>query len=691
MHILLTNDDGPPSDAASPYISFFVWAVKNFTNWDLTIVVPSQQRSWIGKAHFAGKDLTAKYAYTNLTNSPTDNSYQGPFPQPQDELRKTAQEWILLDGTPASCADIGVHHLYDKSKGEIDLVISGPNFGRNSTALYIMSSGTVGAAMEGALMNKRAIGLSYAFETKDIDEPILKEASKIAVKLVQQLYSNWSKDADLYTINIPLRPDLKLGTTVIQYAPILENRWTSLYTPKDESRSKTKVTDWEKDIVDATAEDGEKFEWNPDFDYVHKFIEQTTEPTDGKIVSDGKISTIPELVVLSLEESEYVYPAIVSALKKADIPFKSIHSIPSDFKGKVVQFGDYEQLDFDLLMQDNNYKACSYVFRKSLIRKHYLANTIARYLSKNPESVLKKAFPTTFEFELDYAEFLDDSLDDCYELRDEMSANEATLAKTWILKPSMSDKGQGIRLFRTQDELQAIFDSFEEDEDEDEDEEQDHDDNNGVITSQLRHFVIQEYIDLPLLLPQYGNRKFHIRSYVVCNGSIEVFLYNRMLMLFSSDEYIKPEGNDALLMDGHLTNTCLQVGKGDDDLTTNVVEFGQSCLSDDSKSIIIQRLQAILKDLFEAAVNVDKFNFQPLPNAFETFGIDFLVDESLNCHLLEVNSYPDFKQTGDDLKQLIYGLFEGIVDTCVSPFFRDQKIHNANMIPVLDLRTSGSW
>ena len=29
-------------------------------------------------------------------------------------------EWVLLDGTPASCANIALHNLY---KGEIDLVV----------------------------------------------------------------------------------------------------------------------------------------------------------------------------------------------------------------------------------------------------------------------------------------------------------------------------------------------------------------------------------------------------------------------------------------------------------------------------------------------------------------------------------------------------------------------------------------
>lgn len=95
--------------------------------------------------------------------------------------------------------------------------------------------------------------------------------------------------------------------------------------------------------------------------------------------------------------------------------------------------------------------------------------------------------------EVDYAEFLDDSLDDAYELRDEINKEE----KLWILKPSMSDKGQGIRIFKTLDQLQEIFNSFEENDENEEDEEGVDEEDNGIILSQLRHFIVQEYKSNP--------------------------------------------------------------------------------------------------------------------------------------------------------------------------------------------------
>ncbi|ODV93422.1 hypothetical protein PACTADRAFT_52014 [Pachysolen tannophilus NRRL Y-2460] len=759
MHVLLTNDDGPPNDLTSPYIKSFVDAILKYTDWQLSIVVPSQQRSWIGKAHFAGKDLTASFIYSKK-NQPLDNSYLGPFPLENKLLQKDENltEWCLIDGTPASCTDLGIHHVYKNSRPKVDLVLSGPNFGRNSTAVYIMASGTIGASMEAALAGTKAIGVSYAFESKDIDLPVLEKASELSIAIIKHLYANWNEETDLYSINVPLIPSiLDSNKTKILYAPILENRWGSIFTSVgDASKSGFKEdADYEKiknnneqsnatDIVDESVLQKIQFRWDPDFDSVHKGVARSSGINDGKVIHDGNISVTPlkaifkgvesvsgelkldeisrkkensaNAIVLSIPKTSYVYPILIETISKT-IPEFEIYESLDEIKNensKIFHYGDYENLDFDkMMMNGKNYLACSYIYRKALIRKHYLAHTVHSYSLKNPTSILPKSFPKTYQLELDYAEFLDEALDDCYELRDDVLENPD---KLWILKPSMSDKGQGIRIFKNLDQLQEIFNSYEDEEDDDEEEEEEEEeirddnhtafgnggssnnDGNGIITSQLRHFVIQEYIDKPLLITNYGYRKFHIRSYVVCSGSLKVYLYKKMLMLFSKDQYESSNEEDEIMsLVGHLTNTCLQDEiKSDNvpDSEKTVEEFWSSNLQQVEKQKIFKNISEILSEVFLAAVSVDKFNFQPIPNAFEIYGIDFLVDENLNCYLLEVNSYPDFKQTGEDLKTVISGLFEGVVDKCVVPFLmgkptKDDK--DGNMIKVLDIDTSGAW
>ena len=59
----------------------------------------------------------------------------------------------------------------------------------------------------------------------------------------------------------------------------------------------------------------------------------------------------------------------------------------------------------------------------------------------------------------------------------------------------MADRGMGIRLFHTKEDLQQVFELFEEDsdgsDDDDDDDKRNDSSATNVVTSQLRHFVIQ--------------------------------------------------------------------------------------------------------------------------------------------------------------------------------------------------------
>lgn len=290
----------------------------------------------------------------------------------------------------------------------------------------------------------------------------------------------------------------------------------------------------------------------------------------------------------------------------------------------------------------------------------------------------------------------------------------------WILKPGMSDRGQGIRLFSSLEELEAVFGEFEEDESEgdDEDEEEGRDEEvvkvrvagaadsgynkeTSVVTSQLRHFVAQSYIHPPLLI---HNKKFHIRAYVLAIGGLKVYVYRQMLALFAAKEYLPPWEESSDLA-GHLTNTCLQTGEREGSVKLfweleKDISNGRQALE-----MMWENVKDIVSEIWEAAARGMRVHFQTLPNAFEIFGVDFLVDADMNVFLLEVNSYPDFKQTGEELSQVIDGLFEEVVGEAVKPFFNENPnekgwektgvTNNENgkgvdMVRVLDIDL-GSW
>lgn len=278
----------------------------------------------------------------------------------------------------------------------------------------------------------------------------------------------------------------------------------------------------------------------------------------------------------------------------------------------------------------------------------------------------------------------------------------------------MSDRGQGIRLFSSLEELEAVFGEFEEDESEgeDEDEEEGRDEEvvklrvagavdsgynkeTSVVTSQLRHFVAQSYIHPPLLV---HNKKFHIRAYVLAIGGLKVYVYRQMLALFAAKRYLPPWEESSDLA-GHLTNTCLQTGEREGSVKLfweleKDISNGRQALE-----MMWENVKDIVSEVWEAAARGMRVHFQTLPNAFEIFGVDFLVDADMNVFLLEVNSYPDFKQTGEELSQVIDGLFDGVVWEAVKPFFNENPnekgweetgVTNDDMVRVLDIDL-GSW
>lgn len=415
-------------------------------------------------------------------------------------------------------------------------------------------------------------------------------------------------------------------------------------------------------------------------------------------------------------EDAYVQPLILSALQSL-IPPPRLRLLPTlaplsvPDGAKFLQVRDYESIDFEhATAHPRTSLINSYVIRKALIRKHFLSTTVDHWVAKHPESPLRRHVKPSESFEVDYAEFLDDALDETFDLRASLQRNgeieeeEDVEAKKkrewWILKPAMSDRGQGIRLFSTMAELQEIFDGWEaeapdsdeEDEEAEADAEAKNESSGGdyITTSHLRHFVAQPYIHSPLLLPSCANRKFHIRTYVLCVGALKVYVARDMLALFAGQPYFPPwekppssssEGNghdddnyhnnSSKYLDAHLTNTCLQGPHADATSVQRFWALSSEDLPAHRKDAIFAQVCAVTGEVFEAAARGMMVHFQPLPFAFEVFGLDFLVDAADNAWLLEVNAFPDFKQTGDELKDVVEGFWRGAVRFAVGPWAND--------------------
>ena len=183
--ILLTNDD---SFRCSGFYPLLKELQKDFA---VTSVAPDSERSWIGKSITAKTDIKVKKVNLNGTSI------------------------FACSGTPADCSQLGIFEL---SKKKPDLVVSGINIGANTGHGRILSSGTIGAAMEGAIEGIKAVASSIHIpsEMKQNTDLFSKKnyhlftnAAKITAKITKIAASEpFPAYVDIISINIPLKATL---------------------------------------------------------------------------------------------------------------------------------------------------------------------------------------------------------------------------------------------------------------------------------------------------------------------------------------------------------------------------------------------------------------------------------------------------------------------------------------------------
>ena len=88
-------------------------------------------------------------------------------------------ESYKCSGTPADCIKIAKHHVL--IDGIIDLIVSGINHGSNSS-ISVLYSGTMSAAIEGAIENTPSIGFSLCDFNPNAD---MNHFDEFIIKIIQ--------------------------------------------------------------------------------------------------------------------------------------------------------------------------------------------------------------------------------------------------------------------------------------------------------------------------------------------------------------------------------------------------------------------------------------------------------------------------------------------------------------------------
>ena len=187
MNILLSNDDGIYAPGLRSLYRVLIDA-----GHSVTVVAPAMEQSGVSSALSARGPLQAR------------------------PLNEDGFTGYAVFSTPADCTMLGLFGIFPED-AQPDLVLSGINRGPNS-GMDVLFSGTVGAAMQGALAGIPSVAISNADFTSDS-----REQACMAVELIERMDWSTLPRNVVYNLNFPACPAAEIkGLKVCPHG----TRWT---------------------------------------------------------------------------------------------------------------------------------------------------------------------------------------------------------------------------------------------------------------------------------------------------------------------------------------------------------------------------------------------------------------------------------------------------------------------------------
>lgn len=196
MHIMLTNDDG----IFAAGIQALALALLEAGGHQVTIVAPDSERSGAG------------HSFTFLT------------PLRANRVTLSGLEEVeayAVNGTPTDCVKVGLGNLTPQRP---DCILSGINHGQN-LGVDTTYSGTVSAAMEGALLGVPSIALSLAGGDLSDFEP----AARVAASLLPSFLKS---KCMLWNVNIPSLAQEEIRG--IRFTPLAHQVYDGKYIERED-------------------------------------------------------------------------------------------------------------------------------------------------------------------------------------------------------------------------------------------------------------------------------------------------------------------------------------------------------------------------------------------------------------------------------------------------------------------------
>lgn len=173
MRILLTNDDG----INAPGLSALRKAVADLG--EVSVVAPDMERSGVAHSITLAQPLRIRRIYHG-------EEFFG----------------FGINGAPADCVKLACREILSAPP---DLLLSGINLGAN-VAINVLYSGTVAAAIEGAMLAVPSVAFSLA----ETEKPDFEEAARIAREVLGLILADGAPERTVLNVNMPGIPRSEL-------------------------------------------------------------------------------------------------------------------------------------------------------------------------------------------------------------------------------------------------------------------------------------------------------------------------------------------------------------------------------------------------------------------------------------------------------------------------------------------------
>lgn len=310
--------------------------------------------------------------------------------------------------------------------------------------------------------------------------------------------------------------------------------------------------------------------------------------------------------------------------------------------------------------------------RASLVRKGMLAHYLQKRAKKAGAGaipVLPPGLVVDLEDEADIKTLQK-------KLADWPAPQFAVEGPAWVAKASTANRGERLFVAHTAEEVVAQLRPVALEE--------------GVV-----EWVVQQYVRPPLLI---HGRKFHIRVHFLVSGcprcgTTRAWLHRQHhVALLASEPYAAnaSTGGERL---AHLTNHCLQELHPEYEESRQILhldELDQGLGRPGTAALVLPRVAACLSEALAAASSLAA-GFAPLPQCFELFGADFVLEDrggpeaAPGVFLLEVNAGPDLGVFGERLQAKCVELCEDVLRTAVEPSLGHQS-SSARFLPAPECR-----